>query len=87
MRKRLSSEMRLKHKLEGLLRKHGYRQDERADHREWYKVTQPYHFQIRLDQNNPSGFNGFELLITTYLRWKPTARGLEKLLKFLPELT
>jgi hypothetical protein len=86
MRDRASPEMRLKHRMEGLLRKHGYRQDERYDHREWFKGTPSYQFQVRLDQNNPAGFNGFELTIATYLRWKPTAKGLELLLKFLPEL-
>ena len=86
MRDRPSPDMRLKRGLESLLRKHGYRQDERPDHREWFKGTPSYHFQVRLDQNNPAGFNGFELTIRTYLRWKPGAKGLELLLKVLQEI-
>jgi hypothetical protein len=52
-----------------LLRKHGYRQDERPDHRE-------------LDQNNPDGWNGFQALIATYMRWGVYKKHLVLLLKF-----
>ena len=86
MRSQVSGEMRHKRGLESLLRKHGYRQDERPDHREWMKTTPSYHLQVRLDQNNPDGFNGFELSISTYLRWKPGSKGLERLLKVLQEI-
>jgi hypothetical protein len=86
MRERASPEMRLKRRLERVLKKHGYYQDERPDHREWMKGTPPYLFQVRLDQNNPDGFNGFDLTITTYLRWNPGAKGLELLLKLLQEI-
>ena len=75
MRVQASPEMRPKRGLESLLRKHGYHLDERPDHREWFKGTPSYHLQVRLDQNNPTGFNGFELTITTYLRWDPDPGG------------
>ena len=77
--------MRLKKKqqLESLLKKHGYTQDERPDHREWTKITSSFHIKIRLDQNNPKGWNGFQAQITTYMRWVVRPKHLEVLFQFL----
>ena len=57
-----------KHKLEKLLRKHGYHQDKRPDHREWTKFFDEFSIKIRLDQNNEDGFNGFQFSFTAYIR-------------------
>lgn len=76
-------ELRIKKKLEDLLKKHGYRRDDRPDHREWTKITSAFHYKIRLDQNNPEGWNGFQAQITTYMRWDIKQKHLDSLLKFL----
>lgn len=80
-----ATQMRIKTELERLLKKHGYRRDDRPDHREWFKATQAFHLQARLDQNNPSGFNGFQMTIRSYLRWDPKPGSLKRLLRFLKE--
>lgn len=72
-----------KKQLEILLKKHGYTQDIRPDHREWIKATSSFFIKIRLDQNNPKGWNGFQITITTYMRWDITPKHLELLLQFL----
>jgi hypothetical protein len=72
-----------KRRLERLLKRHGYAQDSRPDHREWRRYSTSFNTQIRLDQNNPSGWNGFELMITTYTRWQITPKQLDSLLGFL----
>lgn len=76
-------QIRTKRQLEGLLKKHRYVQDTRPDHREWGKYNDNFHVQIRLDQNNPQGLNGFQAMITTYMRWDITPKELETLLLFL----
>lgn len=73
----------MKHRLERLLKRHGYRQDARHDHREWRRYGPAFHAHIWLDRNNPDGLNGFELTITTYTRWAMTPRKLDALLGFL----
>lgn len=78
-----TEESRKKQQLEKLLRKHGYTQDTRPDHREWTKITSAFHYKIRLDQNNPEGWNGFQAQITTYMRWDVRKNHLDLLLKFL----
>lgn len=72
-----------KRKLESLLKKHRYTRDDRSDHREWMKYSSAFRVQIRLDQNNPKGFNGFQFLLTTYLRWNIASEDVEALLLFL----
>lgn len=74
---------RKKQQLEKLLRKHGYIQDARPDHREWTKLTSAFYLKIRLDQNNPDGWNGFQAQISTYMRWGVRKNHLDLLLKFL----
>jgi hypothetical protein len=77
-----------KHKklqIEKLLVKHGYRRDDRPDHREWTKITSTFHYKIRLDQNNPDGWNGFFAQLTTYMRWDVKEKDLDRLFKFLKE--
>ena len=76
-------QVRIKRRLEGLLKKHRYIQDARPDHREWWKSNSALQVQVRLDQNNPRGWNGFELYITTYTRWDISPKRLESLLRFL----
>lgn len=73
----------IKKQLERLLEKHHYTHDDRPDHREWWKSNQAFAVDIRLDQNNPDGLNGFECAITTYMRWDITPRNIEALLVFL----
>lgn len=82
-KKMTSRQIRIKRQLEGLLKKHRYVQDARPDHREWGKYNPTFHAKIRLDQNNPKGWNGFEVSITTYMRWDITPKELEALLLFL----
>ena len=77
------SDRRKKQQLERLLRKHGYNQDERPDHREWTKINSSFSMKISLDQNNSEGWNGFQAHITTYMRWDVRPKHLEALLKFL----
>ena len=72
-----------KRQLEKLLKRHGYIRDDRPDHREWTKINSSFHMKIRLDQNNPEGWNGFQALITTYMRWNIRPKHLAQLLKFL----
>jgi|GEM_PF-5461147 hypothetical protein len=72
-----------KQRIEKLLLKHGYRRDDRPDHREWIKVNTAFHYKIRLDQNNPEGWNGFQAVLTTYMRWDVQEKHLEKLLNFI----
>lgn len=74
---------RTKRRLEALLKRHGYRHDDRPDHREWWKYNSAFGVQVRLDQNNPRGFNGFQLRWTTYMRWEVSPRDIEELLLFL----
>jgi hypothetical protein len=76
-------QIKIKRQLEGLLKKHRYVQDVRPDHREWGKYNPTFHAKIRLDQNNPKGWNGFEASITAYMRWDITSKELETLLLFL----
>lgn len=78
-------EKRKKESLEKLLRKHGYRQDERPDHREWTKISTAFFLKMRLDQNNPDGWNGFLAQITTYMRWDVKPKHIRKILKFIKE--
>ena len=78
-------QLRTKHQLETMLRRHGYRRDDRSDHREWMKYNSAFQVKIRLDQNNPDGFEGFQLMITTYMRWDISPRELEALVAFLKE--
>lgn len=78
-------EKQTKKKLEALLLKHDYRRDDRPDHREWTKTTTSFFLKIRLDQNNPDGWNGFQAEITTYMRWGIKGKHLKALLKFLEE--
>lgn len=78
-----TKEAQTKKKLENLLKKHGYRRDDRPDHREWTKINSSFHLQIRLDQNNPDGWNGFQARLTTYMRWDIRSSQLERLLRFL----
>jgi hypothetical protein len=75
-------EKRVKRELENLLRKHGYRRDDRPDHREWDKFNPAFNTKIRLDQNNPEGFNGFSFELTTYTRWNIEAKDIEAILAF-----
>lgn len=58
----------LKSKLETCLKRHGYYRDDRPDHREWMKYFDEFSVKVRLDQNNPEGFNGFNLQLSIYLR-------------------
>lgn len=53
-------EARTKKQLEKLLKKHRYTHDDRPDHREWWKTNSAFAVDIRLDQNNTDGLNGFE---------------------------
>lgn len=76
-------QIKIKRQLESLLKKHGYSQDARPDHREWRKYNSTFQAHIRLDQNNPKGWNGFALALTTYMRWDITPKELETLLLFL----
>ncbi len=76
-------ETRIKKQLEQLLKKRHYTQDDRADHREWWKSNQAFAVDIRLDQNNPEGWNGFQCAITTYMRWDIAPKDIEALLVFL----
>lgn len=75
--------MRIKRQLEGLLKKHRYVHDSRPDHREWMKYNSAFNTKIRLDQNNPEGWNGFQFTITTYMRWNINPEDIEALLIFL----
>lgn len=76
-------DLRKKRRIETLLKSHGYRRDDRPDHREWMKYLTSFTLQIRLDQNRPEGFNGFQLGVKTYLRWPVTKRQLDALLRRL----
>jgi hypothetical protein len=76
-------EKQKKQKIEKLLLKHGYRRDDRPDHREWTKLNSAFFFKIRLDQNNPHGWNGFSAEITTYMRREINEKKLARLLRFL----
>lgn len=76
-------EARTKKQLEKLLKKHRYTHDDRPDHREWWKTNSAFAVDIRLDQNNPDGLNGFEFAVTTYLRWDISPKDIEALLVFL----
>lgn len=76
-------EKRVKRQLECLLKKRRYRRDDRPDHREWDKYNSAFNTQIRLDQNNPEGFNGFSFKLTTYMRWNISAEDIKALLIFL----
>ena len=76
------AERKKKGQLEKLLLKHGYHRDDRPDHREWTKITSAFHYKIRLDQNNPEGWNGFQALLTTYMRWDIKPKHLEALFRF-----
>ena len=78
-----SGERSKKRQLEKLLKKHGYRRDDRPDHREWTKISSAFFMKIRLDQNNPEGWNGFQAVISTYMRWDIRPKYLERLLRFL----
>jgi len=73
-------EKRVKRQLEILLKKRRYRRDDRPDHREWDKYNSAFNTQIRLDQNNPEGFNGFSLKLTAYMRWNISAGTLRRCL-------
>ncbi len=79
----MSDEKKIKSKLTSLLKQHGYRQDERPDHREWTKWFDEFSVQIRLDQNNPDGFNGFQLQWHAYLRYGIKQNQINKILDFL----
>lgn len=81
--KMLRSQARIKRQLEALLRKHRYVHDTRPDHREWMKHNSALSIKIRLDQNNPDGWNGFQCVLTTFMRWDITPEDLETLLLFL----
>ena len=74
---------RIKRRLEALLRRYGYRRDDRPDHREWMKCNSAFQVKIRLDQTHPEGWNGFQLLITTYTRWDIAPEELEALVAFM----
>lgn len=76
-------EARTKKQLEKLLKKHRYTHDDRPDHREWWKTNSAFAVDIRLDQNNTDGLNGFECAVTTYLRWDISPKDIEALLVFL----
>ena len=76
-------EARIKGQLEKLLKKHRYTHDDRADHREWWKSNSAFAVDIRLDQNNPEGWNGFQCAITTYMRWDISPQDIEALLVFM----
>jgi len=64
----------------------GYTRDDQPDHREWTKINASFSMKIRLDQNNPEGWNGFQALITTYMRWYVRPKHSEALLKFLKKI-
>jgi len=76
-------EARIKRQLERLLKKHRYTHDNRGDHREWWKSNSAFSVDIRLDQNNPDGWNGFQCAITTYMRWDIAPEDIKSLLVFL----
>lgn len=75
--------METKTKLVRLLKKHGYHQDERPDHREWMKYFDEFSIKIRLDQNNPDGFNGFQFGLSAYMRYGIKERQVRKILEHL----
>ena len=74
---------RIKKQLKRLLKRHNYKHDDRQDHREWWKSNSAFAVDIRLDQNNPDGLNGFECAVTTYMRWNISPKDIEALLVFL----
>ena len=74
---------RIKRQLEALLKRHRYVHDDRPDHREWGKYNSAFTVDIRLDQNNPNGWNGFQCAIRTFMRWSVTPKDIEALLLFL----
>ncbi len=74
---------RIKKQLERLLKRHHYKHDDRPDHREWWKSNSAFAVDIRLDQNNPDGWNGFQCAFTTYMRWDIAPQDIEALLVFL----
>ncbi|OIO00564.1 MAG: hypothetical protein COX65_08430 [Elusimicrobia bacterium CG_4_10_14_0_2_um_filter_56_8] len=76
-------ETRVKKQLERLLKKRRYRHDDRTDHREWWKSNSAFAVDIRPDQNNPDGLNGFECAITTYMRRAISPQDIEALLVFM----
>lgn len=72
----------MKVRLEKLLKKHGYSQDERPDHREWMKWFDEFSVHVWLDRNKPDNFNGFQLRLEAYLRNNIEEKQIQRLLDY-----